>query len=167
MIKYLLPFVFVIITCNIQAQDKTIHFEKRSNRPFVVDNKTYSFKERNQIFKNEEALKLLSSSHSKFIGSQILSGIGGGFLGFTVADLLLAKKEKFTEEQWKNKKKARTILLGSSVALIAVAIPIAKSGLRKTIEAVDLENQTNSSLANRMSLKIQGNTNGLSLVMNF
>lgn len=162
----LLLFVFAVSTAN--AQEDTIYFDKKSNKPFIVNNHAYFFKERNEIFKNEEALKLLNSAHSKIIGSQLLAGAGGGFLGFTLSDLLLAKRGNFTEEQWSNKKKIRTVFLASGVALIGIAIPVSKSAVRKVEEAVNLENNTIRTNVNQKKLlRFYVEMNGVGLAYQF
>ena len=165
--KFYLLVILIWIANLSYGQDSTIHLEEKSNKPFLVNNRAYSFKERKLIFKNTEAIRLLNSAHSKFIGSQILAGLGGGFLGFTLSDVLLSKKDNFTEEQWYNKKKIRTIFIGGGIALVGVAIPVSKSGLKKVRKAVEIENGTLHTESNNTSLKFNVNSNGIGLTMNF
>lgn len=166
---FIIAFVANVSLINAQEKDSIIHFDKGSNKPFIIENKAYTFRERHNIFKNEESLRLLKSANGNLIGGQILAGVGGGLLGATLSDFLLSKRENFTDEQWSQKKTIRAIFLGSGVALIGIAIPVSRNSIKKIERAVDIENDARKDRANKTSstLEIGARANAVTLRYRF
>jgi len=169
MIKIVFAVLLSLTMSNMYAQEGLIHFDKKSNKPFIINNRAYSFKDRDTVFQNTEALKLANSAQGNFIGGQIMAGISGGLLGATLSDFLLSKRENFTDEQWSRKKMLRGVFLGcGGVAFLAIAIPISKSGIKKVERAVEIENQSLSEKSNTTnSFKIECGFNSIALKYNF
>lgn len=151
----------------VQGQDRVIHFERGSNKPFIVDNKAYFFKEREKIFANEEALALLRKARGQAIFSQVVGGVGGGFFGAALADVLFPKSGTYNTSQLHKRKSVRNVFFVSGIALAGISIPMGKSAIRKMKQAVDIENDAIATALPPQTLRFHIGTDGIGIACNF
>ena len=142
-----LMFCFIIGALPVLAQERLIHYDRKNNRPFIVDNKTYEFKSWRTFFKNPEAVKLMESASRRTVAVQVLAGTGGGFMGFALADIIVGRRENTTDESMRRRKTLRGVFISGGALLLAIAIPIEIGSERFVREAVVLENEAIKSRA--------------------
>lgn len=174
-----LPFILTLISLKTVAQDSLIQYQEKARKPFIVNKKAYRFNERELIFKNPEALKLLNRVNKKTIASQILGSAGGGLIGYATASYLFGNKPglefktndymqvHLDNSKLKRYNRFRGVLLGTGIALFVTAIPIVSSTNKMTKNAVDFENSTRSESKQQKTLKFQSSEDGIGLAFNF
>jgi len=106
-----------------------------------------------------EAMKLYKSGKSSYTAVSVLSGLGGGLIGWNVANALRTDRDN---KWW---------LAGAGATLILLSIPVANGGTNKTRQAIDVYNNSLTQIPSRESvidhMAIQVQPNGIGLQLRF
>ncbi|QTE22025.1 hypothetical protein [Polaribacter cellanae] len=122
---------------------------------FSQNDKELSLNQMQEVMKNnQEAFDLVKSAKSNQTWGMILSGIGGGLIGYPIGTAIGGGNPKW-------------VLAGVGAAFIVATIPIIKGFNRKTKKAVELYNANQSTVSSnfrpQFNLNIKGMSMGISM----
>lgn len=153
--KAILALLFLFVSNTFcQAQ----HIESKKifgGYTYTIDGKKTSLKKLDLTMKSHpEALQIMEKAKSNYSVASLLSGLGGGLIGWPLGAQLAGG-----DPNWN--------LALAGAGLIVVSIPIASSAHNKANEAVALYNSSLGSNVTSYELKFVANGNGLGLCLKF
>jgi len=156
--KAFLTFTIIIASITISNAQK-ISIEKTfGGLKFTQNGKNLTMNELVSTMKsNPNSYKLIKSAKSNYILDQVISGIGGGLIGYPIGTAIGGGKPNWT-------------LAGIGAGLVVISIPISSNVKKKAKKAVEIYNsslKSTTSINFNPSFKIGANGNGIGLSMNF
>jgi len=149
----------IIIACITISNSQKISIEKTfSGLKFTQKGKYLKMNELVSIMKsNPNSYKLIKSAQTNDLLARIISGVGGGLIGYPIGTAIGGGKPNWT-------------IAGVGAGLVVISIPIASNAKKKARQAVGIYNsglESTTSTEFNPYFKIIANGNGIGLSMNF
>jgi hypothetical protein len=156
--KHLFLTFSLCITTLVTVQAQKIELQKLvGSYKFKLNDKNISLNDMAMMMEpNPEAFKLISTAQVQNAWTTLVSGLGGGLIGWELGGALVGKK-------------ITGGMIGAGALLIVISIPINNASMKNALKAVELYNAglKTTSLKAQPTLQFVSRGNGAGLVMTF
>lgn len=169
--KLSVAIAFSMTALTYAQHSDTIVLGKTNREFFIKGDQKYKFSEYKKVFTNPEALSYMRKSNTNGSIAQVFGAIGGGFIGYGLAQELFKTKTVYINGvAYKQKQKGGWGLVGIGLGAIGVSIPLAISAGKNMKKAIRTQNDADanpSAETPKTSYRLDVNGNGVGLTYNF